>query len=88
MRITIFEKNFIKYLKKDTVVRIVMFINDNDWCTLNQINKELKIPKVTLIRRLKILEEGNIIRTERKKSKKNGASLLIYSTHITQKYLR
>lgn len=90
MRITIFEKNFINYLKNEPVVRIVMFINNNDWCTVNQINRGLKIPSVSLYRYLKILKDKNIVRTETKKGKSGyaGASFVIYSTHITQKYLR
>jgi len=90
MRITTFEKNFINYLKNDPIVRIVMFINNNDWCTVNQINRALKIPTVSLYRYMKILKNENIVRTEQKKNKSgnSGASFVIYSTHITQKYLR
>ena len=90
MRITIFENNFINYLKNDPIVRIVMFINNNDWCTVNQINRALKIPKVSLYRYMKILRDQNIVRTEKKKSKSgdSGTSFIIYSTHITQKYLK
>ncbi len=90
MRITTFKKNFINYLKNDPVVRIVMFINNNDWCTVQQINQTLKIPKASLDRYLKLLRDENIIRTEKKKIKRGGigASSVIYSTHITQRYLR
>lgn len=87
MRITTFEKNFISYLKNEPVVRIVMFINNNDWCTVNQISRALKIPKASLYTYMKILKDENIVRTEIKKGK-SGASFVIYSTHITQRYLR
>ena len=87
MRITTFEQNFINYLKIEPIVRIVMFINDNDWCTVYQINQALNIPIGSLYRYLEILRDENIIRTERKKGKV-GSSFVIYSTHIKHKYLR
>lgn len=87
MRITTFEQNFINYLKNDPIVRIVMFINNNDWCTISQINRALKISKSSLYTYLRILRDENIVRTKKKKGK-SGASFAIYSTHITHKYLR
>ena len=88
MRITTFEENFIKHIKNISVVRLVMFINNNDWCTVYQINRALKIPQASLYRYLKILRDENIIRTEKKKGRNGGADFVIYSTHITQKYLK
>lgn len=87
MRITTFEQNFINYLKNEPIVRIVMYINNNDWCTVHQINRALKIPESSLYTYLKILKDENIVRTKKKKGK-SGASFLMYSTHITQRYFR
>ena len=80
VRISIFEKNFINYLKKDSIVRIVMFINNNDWCTIYQIKRALKIPKASLDRYLKILKEENIIMTEKKKGR-NGIWISATGSH-------